>query len=72
MTLRSRQPRVKCGVQVIIVSRFEFRRLLDAHIPASVNQVAVKIASRSKNVPDYDAQIPPAVSKVRCPGHHRD
>ena len=88
MTLRSRQPRVKCGVQVIIVSRFEFRRLLDAHIPPvvsrimcpghhressrlldahsppSVNRDAVKIASRLKNVAEYEPQIPPRFNRI--------
>ena len=48
------------------------RRLRDAHIPPRFNQVAVRNGIRFEIVAEYDAQVPPAVSRVRCPGHHRE
>ena len=51
--LKSRHVSIESGVQGIIVSRSEIRRLLDAHSPPSVNRVAVQYctARRSKSRP---------------------
>jgi hypothetical protein len=54
------------------VSDYLNRRLLDDHIQPSVNRVAVRIVDHYENVADYDAHIPPAESRVRCPGQHRE
>ena len=50
--LESRHVSIESGVQVITVIDFITRRLLDAHIPASVNRVAVKIVIRLKIMPE--------------------
>ena len=64
MTLESRHVSIESGVQVITVIDFITRRHLDAHIPASVNRVAVKIVIRLKIMPRYEAQIPPRFNRV--------
>ena len=37
-----------------------------------MNRVAVRKGIRFEILADYEAHIPPAVSPVRCPGHHRE
>ena len=64
MTLESRHVSIESEVQVITVIDFITRRHLDAHIPASVNRVAVKIASRLKNLDEYEPQIPPRFNRI--------
>jgi len=54
------------------VSRSEISRLLDAHIRPSVNRDAVRTGGRFVTKAGFDAHIPPAVSQVWCPGHHRE
>ena len=66
------------GVRNIVISVIDgglgyfMRRLRDAHIPPRFNRVAVRKASRFVITASSDALIPPAVSQVRCPGHHRE
>ena len=48
------------------------RRLRDAHIPPRFNQVAVRNGIYFEILAGFDAHIPLAVSRVWCPGHHRE
>jgi len=68
MTLISRQPRVESGVQVITVSDYLNRRLLDDHIPPARSRLSGKTVHRESLViqPDYDAHIPPSVIRIQC------
>jgi hypothetical protein len=72
MTLISRQPPVESGVQVITVSDYLNRRLRDDHIPPSVNRVAVIKGIRFEKMTEYDAQIPPAKSRLSDQTVHRE
>ena len=68
MTLISRQPRVESGVQVITVSDYLNRRLLDDHIPPARSRLSGKTVHRESLViqADYDAHIPPSVIRIQC------
>jgi len=72
MTLKSRHVSIESDVQVVTVSPSEISRLLDAQIPPSVNRDAVKNGIRFEILAEYDAHIPAVVSRVWCPGHHRE